>query len=102
MSKKYTVKITADYNDGDYVTSEFAIKEKELLNLKKITPVIYEVQKLVFYDWEKFQQEVADIVGEDLADWFFDHCYFDGLDDSAEVHTIESIEYSQEIKWIAV
>ena len=95
MTKRYTVKLTADYNDGDYVTTEFEIKEKELLNLK----IIAELRNNTNGDFEKFQELARKELTEELFEWFFeDHFYF-GAPDGAEIHTLESIEYTSLITW---
>lgn len=96
MTKRYTVKLTADHNDGNYVTTEFEIKEKELLNLK----LIAELRNRTNGNIEQFFELARTELTEELFDWFFeDHFYFSGQPDGAEMHTFVSIEYTPVITW---
>ena len=89
--------MTADHNDGDYVTCEFNIKEKELLNLKLIADCMHRTNG----DVDAFQQLARNELTDELYEWFFeDHFYnFDGIPDGCEIHTFISIKYTQLITW---
>ena len=93
---KYTVKIVADTNDGDYVTKLTDITLEELLLIEAVAQVVREHGNA----WKNQQQgDPIDQYGGRLAEEDIED--FDGYVpyDEYGVHTIVSIEFTPIINW---
>ena len=49
--KKYLI-ITADYNDGDYVSDKNEVSDEDLIEFQPIIEVLKKQQKLTSHNWE--------------------------------------------------
>jgi hypothetical protein len=113
MKKEWDIKITADSNDGDYVTEMSAISDEDLAKIKPLIAAIKAFKTYTVGKWshhhnypfgehlprtdlgEKSPREIYEGFDEEVFDIFED------LLPHAEygIHTIESIEIAAHIKW---
>ena len=91
MKTQYTIKVTADYNDGDYVTYETDVDSDGLLRFKKLAKSLKELGDNHF----------RETLNRDDID-FIDEMYFGECCDECPVHSIISIKSTLKINWTSI
>lgn len=97
---KYTVVMTADWNDGDYLTEEHTVSKKELCFLIKVSKIIRSKGgEFPAGDSQVLGNLYKELTTDDLDNF---RCYLPYPHDGDNIHTFIEMKYTPEIEWSTI
>lgn len=103
---EYTVKVTGDTNDGDYITEESVLTQEGLDYLKYLVKMIRERSgnpNSILFRWgtgeleggEYGPEKLYPFLSEENIEFITNLCPYGEYG----IHSVESIEYSPKVNW---
>ena len=103
---EYTVKVTGDTNDGDYITEESILTQEGLDSLRELVKSIREANgnpNWVLFDWgigdccssENSPEKIYPFLSEDDIEFITGLCPYGEYG----IHSVESIEFAPKVNW---
>lgn len=95
----YTIQITVDYNDGDYITNMIELEAADFERFKRVVNVI-KTHGPKYHNWDSYgvlPAQMYPMLIEDDVEWFSN--LMPVLPENEQMHTIDNISYAPQVKW---